>query len=106
MISSATDGALAAKIRAITQKTLKFDAETNEAFYKLRVASAGRELALTNSLDLPKQTFVSYGKMLVDAGQLRGKPAATFEQAIDTSYLRKAYARLGMTWDDSKVAGQ
>lgn len=95
-----------ANIRAITQKTLKFDAETNEAFYKLRVASAGRELALTNSLDLPKQTFVSYGKMLVDAGQLRGKPAATFEQAIDTSYLRKAYARLGMTWDDSKVAGQ
>jgi ABC-type nitrate/sulfonate/bicarbonate transport system substrate-binding protein len=93
-------------IKAITRKTLKLDPETNEAFYKLRVASAGRELALLNSLDLPKQTFVTYGKMLVDAGQLRGKPAATFEQAIDTSYLRKAFARLGMTWDDTKVAGQ
>ena len=84
---------------------MKYDPDTNEAFYKLRVASAGKELVLLNSLDLPKQTFVSYGKMLVDAGQLRGKPAATYEQAIDTSYLHKAFARLGMTWDDAKGAG-
>jgi len=95
-----------AKIKAITAKTLKYDADTNEAFYKLRVASAGKELALVNSLDLPKQTFAAYGAMLVSGGQMRGKPAATPEQAIDTSYLRKAYARLGMTWDDAKGAGQ
>lgn len=91
-----------ARIKAITAKTLKYDADTNEAFYKLRVASAGKELPLLNSLDLPKQTFLAYGQMLVNAGQLRGKPAATPEQALDTSYLRKAYARLGMTWDDAK----
>jgi hypothetical protein len=95
-----------AKIKAITAKTLKYDADTNEAFYKLRVASAGKEMALVNSLDLPKQTFAAYGAMLVSAGQMRGKPAATPEQAIDISYLRKAYARLGMTWDDAKGAGQ
>ena len=95
-----------AKIKAITAKTLKYDPDTNEAFYRLRVASAGKELVLVNSLDLPKQTFLAYGKMLVDAGQLRGKPAATPEHALDTSYLRKAYARLGMTWDDAKAAGQ
>jgi ABC-type nitrate/sulfonate/bicarbonate transport system substrate-binding protein len=95
-----------AKIKAITAKTLKYDADTNEAFYKLRVASAGKEMALVNSLDLPKQTFVAYGAMLVSGGQMRGKPAATPEQALDMSYLRKAYARLGMTWDDAKGAGQ
>jgi ABC-type nitrate/sulfonate/bicarbonate transport system substrate-binding protein len=95
-----------AKIKAITAKTLKYDADTNEAFYKLRVASAGKEMALVNSLDLPKQTFAAYGAMLVSGGQMRGKPAATPEQALDTSYLRKAYARLGMTWDDAKGAGQ
>jgi ABC-type nitrate/sulfonate/bicarbonate transport system substrate-binding protein len=94
------------KVKAITAKTLKYDEATNEAFYKLRVASAGKESYLLNSLDLPKQTFVAYGQMLVNAGQLRGKPAATPEQAIDTSYLRKAYARLGMKWDDSKEIGQ
>jgi ABC-type nitrate/sulfonate/bicarbonate transport system substrate-binding protein len=94
------------KIKAITAKTLKYDADTNEAFYKLRVASAGKEQVLVNSLDLPKQTFAAYGAMLVSAGQMRGKPAATPEQAIDISYLRKAYARLGMTWDDAKGAGQ
>jgi ABC-type nitrate/sulfonate/bicarbonate transport system substrate-binding protein len=95
-----------AKIKAITAKTLKYDADTNEAFYKLRVASAGKEMALVNSLDLPKQTFAAYGAMLVSGGQMRGKSAATPEQALDTSYLRKAYARLGMTWDDAKGAGQ
>jgi ABC-type nitrate/sulfonate/bicarbonate transport system substrate-binding protein len=95
-----------ARMKAITAKTLKYDPDTNEAFYRLRVASAGKELNLVNSLDLPKQTFSAYGRMLVSAGQLRGKPAATPEQVIDTSYLRKAYARLGMTWDDAKGAGQ
>ncbi len=95
-----------AKIKAITAKTLKYDPETNEAFYKLRVSSAGKELFMLNSLDLPKQTFEAYGKMLTSAGQLRGKPAATPEQALDTSYLRKAYARLGMTWNDALGAGQ
>jgi ABC-type nitrate/sulfonate/bicarbonate transport system substrate-binding protein len=95
-----------AKVKAITAKTLKYDEATNDAFYKLRVASAGRELYMLNSLDLPKQTFTAYGKMLVSAGQLRGKPAATPEQAVDTSYLRKAYARLGMKWDDSKEVSQ
>ena len=95
-----------AKIKAITAKTLKYDPDTNEAFYKLRVASAGKEQALVNSLDLPKQTFAAYGQMLVSAGQLRGKPAATPEQAIDTSYLRKAFTRLGMTWDEARGAGQ
>lgn len=95
-----------AGIKAIAQKTLKLDADTNEAFYRLRVASAGRELELINSLDLPKQTFVAYGRMLTDAGQLRGRAAATFEQIVDTSYLRKAFSRLGMSWDNSKVASQ
>ena len=95
-----------AKVKAITAKTLKYDEATNDAFYKLRVASAGKELYMLNSLDLPKQTFTAYGKMLVNAGQLRGKPAATPEQAVDTSYLRKAYARLGMKWDDSKEVSQ
>jgi ABC-type nitrate/sulfonate/bicarbonate transport system substrate-binding protein len=95
-----------AKVKAITAKTLKYDEATNDAFYKLRVASTGRELYMLNSLDLPKQTFTAYGKMLVNAGQLRGKPAATPEQAVDTSYLRKAYARLGMKWDDSREASQ
>jgi ABC-type nitrate/sulfonate/bicarbonate transport system substrate-binding protein len=95
-----------AKMKAITAKTLKYDPDTNEAFYKLRVASAGKESYLLNSLDLPKQTFTAYGQMLVNAGQLRGKPAATPEQAVDTSYLRKAYARLGMKWDDSKEVSQ
>jgi ABC-type nitrate/sulfonate/bicarbonate transport system substrate-binding protein len=95
-----------AKVKAITAKTLKYDEATNEAFYKLRVASAGKELYMLNSLDLPKQTFTAYGQMLVNAGQLRGKPAATPDQAIDTSYLRKAYARLGMKWDDSKEVSQ
>ncbi len=95
-----------AKMKAITAKTLKYDPDTNEAFYKLRVASAGKESYLLNSLDLPRQSFTAYGQMLVNAGQLRGKPAATPEQAVDTSYLRKAYARLGMKWDDSKGVGQ
>jgi ABC-type nitrate/sulfonate/bicarbonate transport system substrate-binding protein len=91
-----------AKIKEITARLLKYDPETNEAFYKLRVASAGKELYMLNSLDLPKQSFVAYGQMLTSAGQLRGKAAATPEKALDMSYLRKAYARLGMTWDDAK----
>ena len=91
-----------AKIKEITSRLLKYDPQTNEAFYKLRVASAGKELFMLNSLDLPKQSFVAYGRMLTSAGQLRGKPAAPPERALDMSYLHKAYARLGMTWDDSK----
>jgi ABC-type nitrate/sulfonate/bicarbonate transport system substrate-binding protein len=91
-----------AKIKEITSRLLKYDPQTNEAFYKLRAASAGKELFMLNSLDLPKQSFVAYGRMLTSAGQLRGKPAAPPEQALDMSYLHKAYARLGMTWDDSK----
>jgi ABC-type nitrate/sulfonate/bicarbonate transport system substrate-binding protein len=92
-----------AEIRAITQKTLKYDNETTEAFYKIRLAASGHEQDLLNTLDLPKATFVTYGKMLTESGQLRGKPATTYERLIDTSYLRKAYARLGRKWDESKV---
>jgi len=91
-----------ANIKVLTKKTLRYDDETNEAFYRLRVASAGKEQDFINSLDLPRQTFVTYGEMLSSSGQLRGKPAATYEQAIDRSYLRKAFARLGMEWDESK----
>lgn len=92
-----------ANIKAATQEALKFSPETNEAFYRLRIASAGHELEFTNSLDLPRATFAAYGQMLTSSGQLRGKPAATYEQLIDTSFLRKAYAELGMDWDESKV---
>lgn len=99
-----------ADIQAITASAMKYDPSTNEAFYKLRVASAGHELDYINSLDLPKQTFDAYGAMLTSAGLLRGKPAASFEEIVDNSYLKKAYAELGWKWDDSKtgkqVAGQ
>jgi hypothetical protein len=56
-----------------------------------------------NSLDLPKQTFVDYGQMLTSAGLLRGKPAASFEQIVDTRYLKRAYREMGLQWDDSKL---
>jgi ABC-type nitrate/sulfonate/bicarbonate transport system substrate-binding protein len=92
-----------AKIKAVTQSSLKFDDRTNEAFYRLRVAGAGKELEYINSLDLPRATFTAYGDMLTSSGQLRGKPAAGYEQLIDTSFLRKAHAELGMTWDPSKI---
>jgi ABC-type nitrate/sulfonate/bicarbonate transport system substrate-binding protein len=92
-----------AKIKAVVQSALKFSPETTEAFYRLRVASAGHELDYINSLDLPRATFLAYGQMLTGSGQLRGKPAATYEQLIDTSFLRKAHAGLGMTWDETKV---
>jgi ABC-type nitrate/sulfonate/bicarbonate transport system substrate-binding protein len=92
-----------AKIKKITAEALKYDEPTNEAFYQLRVSSAGHELDFINSLDLPRQTFVAYGEMLTSAGMLRGRPAASFEQIADTSYLKKAYQQLGWTWDDSKL---
>jgi len=54
----------------------------------------------------PKASFVAYGQILTESGQLRGKPFATYEQIVDTSYLRKAYQRLGMKWDEDKVVSQ
>ncbi|MGY3691717.1 ABC-type nitrate/sulfonate/bicarbonate transport system substrate-binding protein [Bradyrhizobium sp. USDA 3240] len=94
------------KVKEIMAKALKLDTETNEAFYKLRIASTGRERDLLNPLDLPKATFVAYGKILTESGQLRGKPVVTYEQIVDISYLRKAYERLGMKWDEDKVVSQ
>lgn len=92
-----------AEMRKITAATLRYDPPTNEAFYTLRVASAGRESDFINSLDLPKQTFDAYGDMLTSSGQLRGKTAATYEQIVDNSYLKKAFTELGMAWDNSKI---
>ncbi|HEX7919617.1 MAG TPA: hypothetical protein VF583_01585, partial [Bradyrhizobium sp.] len=94
------------KVKEIMAKALKLDTDTNEAFFKLRIASTGRERDLLNPLDLPKATFVAYGKILTESGQLRGKPVVTYEQIVDISYLRKAYERLGMKWDEDKVVSQ
>ncbi len=92
-----------AKIKAVIQSALKYDDWTNDAFYKLRVASAGLEQKFINSLDLPRATFAAYSHILETSGQLRGKAPASYEKLIDLKFLRKAHAEMGMTWDDSKV---
>lgn len=54
-----------AKMKAITAKTLKYDPDTNEAFYKLRVASAGKEYL---SAQFARSTQAELHRLRPDAG--------------------------------------
>ena len=92
-----------ATIKRFIREQLKFDDFLTDTFYGYRAGYAGRELEFVNDLDVPRPVIEVYGRTLEGAGLLRGAKPATFEQVVDLSYLKRAYAELGLRWDDAKV---
>jgi len=86
-------------VKNSVQKRTKYKPEFLEAWYTFR-GSYGREWDFVNPLQIPSGLIPKLSAMFVSEKLLK-KPL-TPEKVIDNSYLKKAYAELGMKWDDKK----
>jgi ABC-type nitrate/sulfonate/bicarbonate transport system substrate-binding protein len=86
-------------VKASVQKRTKYKPEFLEAWYTYR-GSYGREWDYVNPLQIPSSLIPKLSDLFIAEKQLK-KPL-TAEKVIDNSFLKKAYAELGMKWDDKK----
>jgi NitT/TauT family transport system substrate-binding protein len=86
-------------VKNSVQKRTKYKPEFLEAWYTFR-GSYGREWDFVNPLQIPSSLIPKLSEMFVSEKLLK-KPL-TPEKVIDNSFLKKAYAELGMKWDDKK----
>jgi uncharacterized protein YneF (UPF0154 family) len=78
---------------------MKYKPEYLEAWYTHR-GSYGREWDFVNPLQIPSSLVPKLSEMFISEKLLK-KPL-TPEKVIDDSFIKKAYAELGMKWDDKK----
>jgi NitT/TauT family transport system substrate-binding protein len=86
-------------VKNSVQKRTKYKPEFLEAWYTHR-GSYGREWDFVNPLQIPSSLVPKLSEIFLSEKLLK-KPL-TADKVIDNSFLKKAYAELGMKWDDSK----
>ena len=86
-------------VKNVVQKRMKYKPEFLEAWYTYR-GSYGREWDYVNPIQVPRSMIPRLSEIFV-AERLLKNPI-TSEKVIDDSYIKKAYAELGMQWDETK----
>jgi len=86
-------------VKSVVQKRMKYKPEFLEAWYTYR-GSYGREWDYVNPIQVPRSIIPRLSEIFV-AERLLKNPI-TSEKVIDDSYIKKAYAELGMKWDETK----
>ena len=86
-------------VKNSVQKRMKYKPEYLEAWYTHR-GSYGREWDFVNPLQIPSSLVPKLSEIFISEKLLK-KPL-TPEKVIDDSFIKKAYAELGMKWDDKK----
>jgi ABC-type nitrate/sulfonate/bicarbonate transport system substrate-binding protein len=89
-----------ANIKRMIRERLKFDDFLTDTFYKYRAGYSGRELDFINWMDVPRHAVEQHGATLVGGGLLKGKSAATFDEAVDLRYLKRAFKEVGLVWEE------
>lgn len=90
----------AADTIAMLQPVLKYDAATMKAYETYRLSDVGHESELGGLLRVPKSFINPALKALQSSGGLPGKTPVTYKSAVDLSYLKDAYEKAGLTWND------
>jgi ABC-type nitrate/sulfonate/bicarbonate transport system substrate-binding protein len=88
------------KTIAMLQPVLKYDAATMAAYQTYRLSDVGRESKLGGLLRVPKAFVNPALKSLRSGGGLPGKTEVTYKSAVDLSFLKAAYAKAGLTWNE------
>jgi ABC-type nitrate/sulfonate/bicarbonate transport system substrate-binding protein len=86
-------------VKNSVQKRMKYKPEYLEAWYTYR-GSYGREWDFVNPIQVPSSIIPKLSDIFISEKLLK-KPL-TPEKVIDNSFIKKAYAELGMKWDDKK----
>ncbi|WP_277953740.1 ABC transporter substrate-binding protein [Saccharopolyspora soli] len=87
--------------RALLQPILRYDAPTMDSFYTYRLSDIGQEPELANLLGMPRDFVQPAIEALRAGGGLKGPVHVNYENTVDLSYLREAYQKAGLTWNDS-----
>ena len=86
-------------VKDIVQKWVKYKPDILEAWYAYR-GYHGQEWDFVNPIQVPSSMIPKYSEIFLSEKLLK-KPV-TPETAIDNSFIKKAYAELGLKWDDKK----
>jgi NitT/TauT family transport system substrate-binding protein len=89
-----------AKTIAMLQPVLKYDDATMKAYETYRMQDIGQESKLGGLLRVPESFVDPALQALQDGGGLPGTTPVTYKSAVDESYLKEAYAKAGVTWND------
>jgi NitT/TauT family transport system substrate-binding protein len=89
----------AAKTIALLQPVLKYDKPTMDHYVKYRLQDVGQESKLGGLLRVPRAFVDPALASLKSGGGLPGKHPVTYDSAIDLSYLKEAYQKVGLTWN-------
>lgn len=90
----------AANTIAMLQPVLKYDEATMAAYVTYRLSDIGQESQLGGLLRVPKSFIDPALKSLKDGGGLPGKTAVSYDSAVDLSFLKDAYAKAGLKWNN------
>jgi len=88
------------KTIALLQPILKYDEPTLAAYRKYRLDDIGKEPELQGLLRVPRSFVEPTLEALQAGGGLPGKTPVTYDSAVDMSYLKDAYQRAGIDWND------
>jgi ABC-type nitrate/sulfonate/bicarbonate transport system substrate-binding protein len=91
----------AAKTIAMLQPVLKYDQPTMANYVTYRLQDIGQESKLGGLLRIPRSFVDPALASLKAGGGLPGKHAVTYDSAIDLSYLKAAYQKAGLTWNNN-----
>ncbi|MFI6350087.1 ABC transporter substrate-binding protein [Streptomyces sp. NPDC050560] len=89
-----------AKTVKLLQPVLKYDKPTMRDYVTYRLLDIGQESKLGGLLRMPHSFVDPALKALEAGGGIPGKTKVTYESAIDLSYLKKAYKKAGLAWNE------
>lgn len=84
----------------LLQPVLKYDDATLEAYKEYRLEDIGEEPDLGGLLRVPESFVSPTLESLQAGGGLPGDAEVTFDSAVDLSFLKEAYERAGIEWND------
>lgn len=83
-------------------QVMKYSPERAKSFWENRGGYFGDDKPFINVLDVPERLMARQFEVLESADLLPAGKRYAYGDFVDISYLRKAYAELGMSWDAAK----
>ncbi len=83
-------------------RSMKYSPAIAQAFYDTRAGYYGKESDAVNLLDIPSRVVSRNIEVLKINGLIKQDTPADYSRYVDIRPLQRAYASLGLAWDESK----